>query len=137
MQRVQHSSWHISPHSWSSRTPSCGNCGYESQNLFHLVLDCPALDSIRGYFRPFPFYSRPLVLSLGLPDYWKLRGVDPRPHSQKNGSGKPTTTTIIPLALDVLFFIRSFTKNINDSSFKINASTNYQSVKTMIIDMQK
>ena len=30
-----------------AETPSCSNCGSESQNLSHLVLDCPVLDHLR------------------------------------------------------------------------------------------
>ena len=30
-----------------AETPSCSNCGSESQDLSHLVLDCPVLDQMR------------------------------------------------------------------------------------------
>ena len=67
-----------------AETPSCSNCGSESQNLSHLVLDCPVLD----HLRPAIFGH-----SLSILDLWScpweiaqllgLRGVDPRPHPQE------------------------------------------------------
>ena len=67
-----------------AETPSCSNCGSESQDLSHLVLDCPALEYLhRAIF----------VHTLSLLDLWSrprgvarllgLRGVDPRPHPQE------------------------------------------------------
>ena len=64
--------------------PSCSNCGSESQDLSHLVLDCPVLDHLRraifGHtLSLLDLWSRPwrVVRLLG------LRGVDPRPHPQE------------------------------------------------------
>ena len=48
-----------------AETPSCSNCGSEPQDLSHLVLDCPVLDPLRRPFRPYPFFSGPLVPSVG------------------------------------------------------------------------
>ena len=54
-----------------AETASCSNCGSESQDILHLVLDCPAFDSLcRAIF------GHPLsILDLwsshwGLPNYW-------------------------------------------------------------------
>ena len=67
-----------------AETPSCSNCGSQSQDLSHLVLDCSALEYLhRAIF----------VHTLSLLDLWSrsrgvarllgLRRVDPRPHPQK------------------------------------------------------
>ena len=67
-----------------AETPSCSNCGSESQNLSHLVLDCPVLDHLRRTI---------FGHTLSLLDLWShpwrvarllgLHGVDPRPHHQE------------------------------------------------------
>ena len=79
-----------------AETPSCSNCGSESQDLSHLVLDCPVLDHLRraifGHtLSLLDLWSRPW----GVARLLGLCGVDPRPH----GSGKSTTTTSWPLSL--------------------------------------
>ena len=61
-----------------AETPSCSNCGSESQDIFHLVLDCPALYPTSGPHCPFPYYSS-LASSPGVALPLGLRGVDPRP----------------------------------------------------------
>ena len=67
-----------------AETPSCSNCGSVSQNLPHIVLDCPVLDHLRraiiGHtFSLLDLWSRPW----GVARLLGLRGVDPRPHPQK------------------------------------------------------
>ena len=67
-----------------AETPSCSNCGSESQNLSHLLLDYRALDHLRraifGHFLSIlDLWSRPW----GVARLLGLRGVDPRPHSQE------------------------------------------------------
>ena len=64
-----------------AETPSCSNCGSESQDLSYLVLDCPVLDHLRraifGHtLSLLDFWSRPW----GVARLLGLRGVDPRPH---------------------------------------------------------
>ena len=66
-----------------AETP-CSNSGSESQDLSHLVLDCPALDHLRRaiFVHTLSFLdlcSRPW----GVARLLGLRGVDPRPHPQK------------------------------------------------------
>ena len=67
-----------------AETPSCSNCGSESQNLSHLVLDCPVLDHLRRVIfghtlSLLDLWSRPW----GVARLLGLRGVDPRPHPQE------------------------------------------------------
>ena len=79
-----------------AETPSCSNCGSESQDLSHLGLDCPVLDHLRR-----PIFGH----SLSLLNFWSrpwrvarllgLRGVDPHSRKSRNGLGKRTTTTTI------------------------------------------
>ena len=67
-----------------AETPSCSNCDSESQDLSHLVLDCPVLDHLRQAI---------FAHTLSLPDLWsrpwgvaqllRLRGVEPCPHPQE------------------------------------------------------
>ena len=71
---------------WVGRTetPSCSNCGSESQDVSHLVLDCPELDHLRraifGYtLSLLDLWSRPW----GVARLLGFRGVDPRPHPQE------------------------------------------------------
>ena len=72
-----------------AETPSCSNCGSESQNLSHLVLDCPVRRVIFGHtLSLLDLWSRPWRVARLL----GLLGVDSRPHPQ-DGSGKSTTTT--------------------------------------------
>ena len=64
-----------------AETPSCSSCGSESQDLSHLVLDCPVLDHLRraifGHtLSLLDLWSRPW----GIARLLGLRGVDPRPH---------------------------------------------------------
>ena len=64
-----------------AETPSCSNCSSESQDLSHLVLDCPVLDHLRraifGHtLSLLDLWSRPW----GIARLLGLRGVDPRPH---------------------------------------------------------
>ena len=54
-----------------AETPSCSNCGSESQNFFYLVLDCPVLDFMPlaifcHYLSILDLWSRPW----GFPNYW-------------------------------------------------------------------
>ena len=67
-----------------AETPLCSNCGSESQDLSHLVLDCPVLDYLRraifGHtLSLLDLWSRPW----GIARLLGLRAVDPRPHSQE------------------------------------------------------
>ena len=67
-----------------AETSSCSNCGSESQDLSHLVLDCPALDHLRRAI----FGDTPSLLDLwsrpwGIARLLGLRGVNPRPHPQE------------------------------------------------------
>ena len=76
-----------------AETHSCSNCGSESQDLSHLVLDCPVLDPLRraifGHtLSLLDLWSRPW----GVARLLGFRGVDPPP-IVRNGSGKSTTTT--------------------------------------------
>ena len=48
---------------WLSRDSFMHNCGSKSQDLSHLVLDCPVQDHLR--IRPYPISSGPLVPSVG------------------------------------------------------------------------
>ena len=74
-------------------TPLCSNYGFKSQNLFHLVPDCPALDSILpAIFCHFLFILGLWSRSWGLSDYWNSAVLIRAPIS-RNGSGKTTTTT--------------------------------------------
>ena len=78
-----------------AETPSCSNCGSESQDLSHLVLDCPVLDHLRrAIFGHTLFlvdlWSRPWKS----PDYWDSAELIRTPIS-RNESGKPATTTTI------------------------------------------
>ena len=64
-----------------AETPSCSNCGSESQDLSHLVLDCPVLDPLRRAI----FGHTPSLLDLwsrpwGVARLLGFRGIDPRPH---------------------------------------------------------
>ena len=71
-----------------AETPSCSNCSSESQDLFHLVLDCPVLDPMRR-----AIFGHSLSIQGELTDYLdfteliRIRAPIPR-----NGSGKPTAT---------------------------------------------
>ena len=74
------------------------HCGSESQNISHLVLDCPVLDHLRraifGHsLSILDLWSRPW----GIARLLGLRGVDPRPSIPRNGSGKPITTKNVPI----------------------------------------
>ena len=75
-----------------AETPSCSNCGSESQDLLHLVLDCSVLDHLRRAISAIPslFWTSGPICGES-PDYWDsaelIRAPIPR-----NGSGKPTTT---------------------------------------------
>ena len=67
-----------------AETPSCSNCGSESQNLPHLVLDCPVLDHLHwAVFAHFlsllDLWSRPW----GVARLLRLRAVDLHPHPQE------------------------------------------------------
>ena len=67
-----------------AETSSCSNCGFEPQDLSHLVLDCPVLDHLRraifGHtLSILDLWSRPWEIARLL----GLRGVDPRPHPQE------------------------------------------------------
>ena len=73
-----------------AETPLCSNYGSESQDFFHLVLNCPVLAS-----GPMRSATSSLFWTFGtvpgdMPDYWdsteSIRAPIPR-----NGSGKPTT----------------------------------------------
>ena len=65
-----------------AETPSCNNCGSESQDFSHLVLYCSVLDHLRRAI---------LGHTLSILDLWPrlwevarllgLRGVDPHPHT--------------------------------------------------------
>ena len=75
-----------------AKTPSCSNCGSESHDLSHLVLDCPVLDHLRrAIFWTSHFWTSGPVCGES-PNYWDsaelIRAPIPR-----NGSGKSTTTT--------------------------------------------
>ena len=80
-----------------AETSSCSNCGSESQDLSHLVLDCPVLHHMRRaiFGHSLSIWTSGLIRGES-PDYWDsaelIRAPIPR-----NGSGKPTTTTIIPI----------------------------------------
>ena len=80
-----------------AETPSCSNCGSESQDLSHLVLDCPVLDHLRWVIfghtlSLLDLCSRPW----GVARLLGLCGVDPCPHYQEwSGKSTTTTTTII------------------------------------------
>ena len=74
-----------------AETPSCSNCGSKSQDLSHLVLDCPVLNHLRG---------ATFGHSLSILDLWsrpwgvaRLLGLLIRAPIPRNGSGKSTTTT--------------------------------------------
>ena len=45
--------------------PSCSACGHWSQNTFHLILHCPATDSLRRSLFGDSVSFRPLVQTLG------------------------------------------------------------------------
>ena len=75
-----------------AETPSCSNCGSKSQDLSHLVLDCPVLYHLRRAI---------FGHTLSLLDFWSRRGESPdywdsaeliRNPIPRNESGKPTTT---------------------------------------------
>ena len=67
-----------------AETPSCSNCGSESQDLFHFVLDCPVLDPIcRAIFGHSLFILDLCSRPWGVARLLGLRGVDPRPHPQE------------------------------------------------------
>ena len=72
-------------------TSSCSNCGFESQDIFHLVLDWSALDSLRLAIlgTPSPFRTSARVLG-GCPIIGSAELI--RAPIPRNGSGKPTTT---------------------------------------------
>ena len=64
--------------------PSCSACGNPTQDLFHLLLDCPASDRLRctifgASLSPLDLWSRPW----GVARLLGLRGVPPRPHPQE------------------------------------------------------
>ena len=75
-----------------TETPSCSNCDSESHNLFYLVLDWPALDSIRlAIFDHSSLFWTSDLVSGRLPNYWDSAELI-RAHIPRNGSGKPTAT---------------------------------------------
>ena len=81
LQRAQHSFCYIPPRIGRAKTSSCSNCNSESQDIFHLLLECPAFDSLRlaifsHSLAILDLRSRPLKVSRLL----GLKGVDSRPH---------------------------------------------------------
>ena len=61
--------------------PSCSNCGFESQDLSHFVLDCLVMNHLRRAI--FGHSLSILVPFVGSRRLLALRGVDPRLHSQE------------------------------------------------------
>ena len=73
--------------------PSCSACGHPSQDISHLILHCPATDSLRrSLFRDslslYALWSRPWGVSRLL----GLHGLPPCPHPSE-GVGQTTTTS--------------------------------------------
>ena len=78
-----------------AETPSCSNCGSESQDLSHLVLDCPALDHLRRAIFGHTLSLLDLCpVRVESPDYWDSTELISAP-IPRNGSGKSTTTTMM------------------------------------------
>ena len=64
--------------------PSCSACGHSSQDIYHLILHCPAMDSLRcslfgDSLSLYDLWSRPWGVSRLL----GLHGLPPCPHSSK------------------------------------------------------
>ena len=64
--------------------PSCSACKHSSQDIFHLILHCPATDSLRhslfgNSLSPYDLWSRPWGVSRLL----GLYGLPPCPHSSE------------------------------------------------------
>ena len=57
------------------KNPSCSACGHSSQNTSHLILHCPATDSLRRSLS-----LRPLVQALGVVRLLGLHSLPPCPH---------------------------------------------------------
>ena len=72
---------------------SCSACGHSSQDTSHLILRCPATDSLRcslfgDYLSLYDLWSRPW----GVARLLGLHGFPPSPHPSE-GVGLTTTTT--------------------------------------------
>ena len=72
--------------------PSCSACGHSSQDISHLILHCPATDSLRrslfdDSLSLYDLWSRPW----GVARLLGLHGLPPCPHPSE-GVGKSTTT---------------------------------------------
>ena len=73
--------------------PSCSACGHSSQDTSHVILHCPATDSLRrslfgDSLSPCELWSRPWRVARLL----GLHGLPPCPHPSEGG-GQSTTTT--------------------------------------------
>ena len=73
--------------------PSCSACGHPSQDISHLILHCPATDSLRrslfgDSLSLYDLWSRPWGVAWLL----GLQGLPPCPHPTE-GVGQATTTT--------------------------------------------
>ena len=60
--------------------PSCSTCGHLSQDTSHLILHCPATDSLRRSLIGNSVSLRPLVQALGICSASGLHGLLPCPH---------------------------------------------------------
>ena len=70
-----------------AETSSCSNFGFKSQDIFHIVLDCPALTT------PSTYKTSNFVPGSCPRDYWDSSELI-RALNFRNGSGKPTTISI-------------------------------------------
>ena len=59
---------------------SCSACGHSSQDISHLILHCPATDSLRRSLWRLSVSLRPLVQTLGIARLLGLHGLPPCPH---------------------------------------------------------